>query len=193
MIFPRKIMSRKFIEDYFEEYKKIFLYKNIPNQLLELKGLLLKTKENKSKVIIAGNGGSSSIASHLSIDLTKQAKIRTINFNETNLITCFSNDFGYENWLSKSLEYYADQNDIIILISSSGKSQNILNAARFSLQKNLKLITFTGFDEQNPLKNLGAINFWVNSKSYNIVENTHQIWLTILCDMIIGKREYLAY
>ena len=192
MIFPRKIMSRKFIEDYFEEYKKIFLYKNIPNQLLELKELLLKTKENKSKVIIAGNGGSSSIASHLSIDLTKQAKIRTINFNESNLITCFSNDFGYENWLSKSLEYYADQNDVIILISSSGKSQNILNAARFSLQKNLKLITFTGFDEQNPLKNLGAINFWVNSKSYNIVENTHQIWLTILCDMIIGKREYLA-
>ena len=192
MIFPRKIMSRKFIEDYFEEYKKIFLYKNIPNQLLELKGLLLKTKENKSKVIIAGNGGSSSIASHLSIDLTKQAKIRTINFNETNLITCFSNDFGYENWLSKSLEYYADQNDVIILISSSGKSQNIINAARFSLQKNLKLITFTGFDEQNSLKNLGAINFWVNSKSYNIVENTHQIWLTILCDMIIGKREYLA-
>ena len=192
MIFPRKIMSRKFIEDYFEEYKKIFLYKNIPNQLLELKGLLLKTKENKSKVIIAGNGGSSSIASHLSIDLTKQAKIRTINFNETNLITCFSNDFGYENWLSKSFEYYADQNDVIILISSSGKSQNILNAARFSLQKNLKLITFTGFDEQNPLKNLGAINFWVNSKSYNIVENTHQIWLTILCDMIIGKREYPA-
>ena len=185
-------MSRKFIEDYFEEYKKIFLYKNIPNQLLELKELLLKTKENKSKVIIAGNGGSSSIASHLSIDLTKQAKIRTINFNETNLITCFSNDFGYENWLSKSLEYYADQNDVIILISSSGKSQNIINAARFSLQKNLKLITFTGFDEQNPLKNLGAINFWVNSKSYNIVENTHQIWLTILCDMIIGKREYLA-
>ena len=192
MIFPRKIMSRKFIEDYFEEYKKIFLYKNIPNQLLELKELLLKTKENKSKVIIAGNGGSSSIASHLSIDLTKQAKIRTINFNESNLITCFSNDFGYENWLSKSLEYYADQNDVIILISSSGKSQNILNAARFSLQKNLKLITFTGFDEQNPLKNLGAINFWVNSKSYNIVENTHQIWLTILCDMIIGKREYPA-
>ena len=192
MIFPRKIMSRKFIEDYFEEYKKIFLYKNIPNQLLELKELLLKTKENKSKVIIAGNGGSSSIASHLSIDLTKQAKIRTINFNESNLITCFSNDFGYENWLSKSLEYYADQNDVIILISSSGKSQNIINAARFSLQKNLKLITFTGFDEQNPLKNLGAINFWVNRKSYNIVENAHQIWLTILCDMIIGKREYLA-
>lgn len=185
-------MTKKFINNYFEEYKKVFLYKDVPKYIIELKNLLIKTRVNKAKVIIAGNGGSASIASHLSVDLTKQAKIRTINFNEANLITCFANDFGYENWLSKSLEYYSDKNDMIILISSSGKSKNILNAAKFAIKQKLKIVTFTGFERENPLKKLGTINFWVDSKSYNIIENTHQIWLTILCDLIIGKREYLA-
>tara|TARA_B100000287_G_C20399574_1_gene689052 strand:+ start:236 stop:790 length:555 start_codon:yes stop_codon:yes gene_type:complete len=184
-------MTRKFIKDYIVEYKNT-LDKDVSNEILKLQDLVNETKSLNSKVIIAGNGGSASIASHISIDLTKQAKIRTVNFNEANLITCFSNDFGYENWLVKSIEYYSDRNDLIILISSSGKSSNMVNAAKFIKMKKMKLITFTGFDIDNPLKKLGDLNFWVNSKSYNIIENTHQIWLTILCDSIVGKREYPA-
>ena len=122
MVFLRKNMTKKFINNYFEEYKKVFLYKDVPKYILELRNSLIKIRDKNAKVIIAGNGGSASIASHLSVDLTKQAKIRTINFNEANLITCFANDFGYENWLSKSLEYYADKDDLVILISSSGIS-----------------------------------------------------------------------
>ena len=82
--------------------------------------------------MIFGNGGSAAISSHVSIDLTKNAKIRTLNFNEADLITCFSNDFGYEKWVEKAVEYYHQKNDILILISSSGESRNMLNAANFA-------------------------------------------------------------
>lgn len=141
--------------------------------------------------MIFGNGGSASIASHFSIDLTKNGKIRCSNYNESNLITCFSNDFGYEKWVEKTIEYYGDKNDLVILISASGNSENMLNGAKIAKKKKfLKIVMFTGNNLNNKLKNLGDINFWVNSKSYNHIENTHQILLLSLVDLIIGKSEY---
>ena len=75
----------------------------------------------KIKNIVVGNGGSASIASHVSVDFVKAAKIRSINFNEANFLTCFSNDYGYENWVEEALKTYADKDDLLILISSSGR------------------------------------------------------------------------
>jgi len=142
--------------------------------------------------MIFGNGGSAAIASHVSVDLTKNANIRCTNYNEADLITCFANDYGYERWIEKAVDFYADQNDVLILISSSGKSKNMINACKSARNKKIsKIITFTGHDKNNPLSKLGDINFWINSKAYNFVENTHQIWLLAICDLIIGKREYL--
>ena len=71
--------------------------------------LLKDIKKSKKKVMIMGNGASASIANHFATDLTKIAGIKTINFNESNLITCLANDYGYENWLKKALEFYADK------------------------------------------------------------------------------------
>ena len=153
------------------------------------KSLISVNKKNK-KVIIFGNGGSASISSHISIDLTKNAKIRSINFNEANLLTCFSNDYGYHKVFSKSLEFYVDKGDVVIIISSSGKSKNVLEAAKMCKKKKILLYTFTGFSKSNPLKKMGNINLWVNSKAYNIIENIHQIWLLSIVDRIIGKTEY---
>ena len=65
------------------------------------------------------------MASHVAVDLAKQGKIKTINFNEPDLITCFANDYGYEKWISKAIDFYGEQGDLIILISSSGNSKNI--------------------------------------------------------------------
>ena len=142
--------------------------------------------------MIFGNGGSAAIASHVSVDLTKNAKIRSVNFNEADLITCFSNDYGYEKWIEKAIDFYADDKDILILISSSGKSPNMINACKAARNKKMsKIITFTGHDKDNPLSKLGDINFWIDSKAYNFVENIHQIWLLAITDLIIGKREYL--
>ena len=144
----------------------------------------LKKLGKKNKVIIAGNGGSASIAAHTAVDLTKISKIRSITFNEPNLITCFANDYGYENWLSKSIEEYMFEGDICILISSSGKSKNIINAAKACKKKNNFLITLSGFESTNPLRKLGDINLWVNSKTYNFIEMAHHIWLVSISDFI---------
>lgn len=147
-----------------------------------------------NKIIIAGNGGSSAIASHFSVDLTKNAGIRAINFNEADLITCFANDFGYEFWVLEAINAYVDDGDIVILISSSGKSMNIVNAANFCVEKKYQLITFSGMEMENPLikVNQGGINFWVNSKAYNHIENVHQIQLLSIVDRCIGRAVYSA-
>ena len=148
-------------------------------------------KKNKKKIMIFGNGGSAAIASHASVDLTKNANIRCVNYNESDLITCFSNDYGYDRWVEKAIDFYADEEDIVILISSSGKSKNMLNACKAAKNKKIqKIITLTGHEKNNPLSQLGDINLWIDSKAYNFVENTHQIWLLTVCDLIIGKREY---
>ena len=165
---------------------------NLPkNKLVSLKNKIQDIKKNRKKIIIIGNGGSSSIASHFSVDMTKNAKIRTVNFNESNLITCFSNDYGFEKCNTKALEYYADKGDLLIIISSSGNSKNLINAARFFKSKRLgKIVTLTGMSINNKLKKIGDINFWVNSNSYNVIESLHQIYLLILVDLLIGKSNY---
>lgn len=152
--------------------------------------MIIDVHNQEGKIIIAGNGGSAAVASHVSVDLTKAAKIRAVNFNEADLITCFANDYGYEKWLGKAIEFYADKNDLVILISSSGKSPNIVNAALKAKEMGLPVITLSGFDKNNPLNQLGDLNFWVNNRCYNIVEMTHHIWLVALIDYFISKVKY---
>lgn len=152
--------------------------------LREMVGMIQNASSKKNKVIIAGNGGSAAIASHVSVDLTKSAGIRCINFNESDLLTCLANDFGYENWVDRAIEMYSDVGDLVILISSSGRSPNIINAAKSCRSRGLGLITFSGFSADNELKGLGDINFWVNSDVYNIVETTHQTWLLAVVDFL---------
>ena len=182
-------MMTSFYKNFFEEININLINSNLKKLEKIFKTLSLVKKKNK-KVIIIGNGGSASIASHVSIDLTKNAKIRSINFNEANLLTCFSNDFGYEKVFSESLKFYADKGDVVIIISSSGCSKNLLMAAQIAKKRKLTLITLSGFLKSNPLKKMGNINLWVNSTAYNIVETVHQIWLLSVVDKIIGKMEY---
>ncbi len=116
--------------------------------------------------------------------MTKNGKIRSVNFNESDLLTCFANDYGYENWVKEALNFYLDNGDLVILISSSGNSKNMINAAKFLKNKKNKIITFTGFNGKNKLSSYGNLNFIVNSKSYNLIENTHQYWLLTLVDLV---------
>lgn len=185
-------MNNLWFEKYFNRYKKSIFDKSVIKNLLKLKSMLETIHSKEKKVMFMGNGASASIANHISVDLTKIAGIRAINFNEANLITCLSNDFGYENWMAKAIEMYQDQGDVVILISSSGKSPNVINAAKYARKLKLEVVTFSGFDFNNPLKENGDLNFWVDSKAYNIIENTHQIWLLAVCDSIVGNAEYSA-
>ncbi len=144
--------------------------------------LLGKIRCDAKKVLIVGNGGSAAMASHVTVDFLKVAQIRAVNFNDSDLITCFANDYGYENWVSNALENYGDRGDLLIAISSSGMSQNILNAVHKAREMGLKCITFSGFKPDNNLNGLGDINFWVPSSKYNVVEMVHHIWLLALVD-----------
>ena len=105
--------------------------------------------DSDGKVIVVGNGGSAAIASHLTVDLTKAAGIRAVNFNEPSLLTCFANDYGYEHWVEKALDFHADEGDLLILVSSSGESANIVNGARRAVTMGLSIVTLSGFANDN--------------------------------------------
>lgn len=182
----------EFINDYLGRYKTSLLDTDVSELIIQVKDILNEASKRGSKVIIAGNGGSAAMASHVSVDFTKQGGIKTINFNEPDLITCFANDYGYDQWVAKAIEFYGDSGDVVILISSSGSSENMVNAAIKAKSLDMMVITFTGFEEDNSLKESGDLSFWLDSRAYNIVENTHQIWLLMICDLIIGKAEYSA-
>jgi D-sedoheptulose 7-phosphate isomerase len=140
--------------------------------------------------MLAGNGASAGIASHYALDFTKQASVRSTAFNDASLVTAYGNDYGYENWVARAIEHHADGGDAAILISSSGRSENMVKAAEACSSRNVTVLTFTGFERDNPLRERGEINFWADSRAYNVVEAVHAAWLGILCDMLVGKREY---
>ena len=150
--------------------------------------LILKLKKN-NKIILAGNGASATISSHVSVDLTKSAGIRAINFNEAGLLTCFSNDYGYENWLARALEFHSIPGDILILISSSGSSKNIIKASKIVKKLGIRLITLSGFSKKNRLQNKGIVNFHVKSNNYNVIESTHLIILLQIVENLIKYKK----
>ncbi len=164
------------------------LLKNVDTNLINASvNLIANTKKNKNKIYIVGNGGSSSIASHVSVDFTKVAKINCSTFNNANLITCFANDYKYENWVVEAIKAYSSKKDLFILISSSGTSKNIVNAAQYCKKNNIDLITLSGFKKNNPLSQSGNINFHVESEDYNFIEMTHHIILLSIVDIFAKK------
>lgn len=182
----------KFINNYLEEFRKHLNQNNlVTSTIIKIKKSFLKIKKSNKKIIIIGNGGSAGIASHFSVDMTKNGKIRCMNFNESGLITCLSNDFSYEEMYAKGIDYYGDKGDLLVAISSSGTSPNIINACKQARKKGFsKIVTLSGFPKKTKLNKYGDINLVVNSQSYNFIENIHQIWILMLVDMVIGKTEY---
>tara|TARA_Y100001970_G_scaffold285051_1_gene403760 strand:+ start:9161 stop:9709 length:549 start_codon:yes stop_codon:yes gene_type:complete len=175
---------------YFKNYNKTIyeLLNNVDDKLISQSASLIKKSiKNSGRIYIVGNGGSSSIASHVSVDFAKVAKVPSSTFNNANLITCFANDYKYENWVVEALKAYTNRKDLIILISSSGTSKNIVNAAKFCKKNKIKLITFSGFSKKNPLSKLGNVNFHIDSNEYNYIEMSHHIILVSLVDIFVKK------
>jgi D-sedoheptulose 7-phosphate isomerase len=179
------------MSDFFNNYFNVIDEKS---KSIDYKELILaseladKTNKDGGKIIIVGNGGSAAIASHVSVDFTKAAGMRATCFNESSLITCFSNDYGYENWVARALEFYADKNDMVFLISSSGGSKNITNGARQAKEMGLPVVTLSGFSLENELRTLGNVNLWVDSTQYNVVEIVHQTWILSVVDYLISNK-----
>ncbi len=183
---------KEFLKSYLDDFSNLVKPdKDIVHKLVKVADLLKDVQAEGKKILIFGNGGSAAIASHFSVDLTKNAGLRCVNFNEADLITCFANDYGFERWVEKAVDFYGDESDLLIVISSSGSSKNMLNGVKAARNGNFKaVVTLSGFAEDNPLCQLGDINLWINNRAYNFVENIHQVWLLAIVDLIIGKREY---
>lgn len=139
-----------------------------------------------NKIIFIGNGGSAGIASHLAIDFSKNGGLRAMAFNDASALTCLGNDFGYDQIFAKQIEFHGRDGDLLIAISSSGRSPNILNAVRMGRSMNLKVVTFSGFTADNELRNAGDVNFFIDSKEYGFVEISHLALCHAILDIDMG-------
>lgn len=150
--------------------------KTLDDAITRLRHYIKQRTKKGSKVIFIGNGGSAAIASHMAVDWTKNGGIRAIALNDAPTLTCLANDFGYENVFAKQLEYYAAPGDVVIIVSSSGKSENIVRAAKacdLDALQGIKLVTLSGMNPANYLRRLGDINFYVPVADYGLVELSH--------------------
>lgn len=152
--------------------------------------MILDLNKMKHKLIFVGNGASASISSHQATDYWKNGGVRAVAFNDSSLLTCVSNDFGYQQVFEKPIEMFADSGDMLFAISSSGRSQNILNAVRSARRSGCQIVTLSGFKQNNPLFKAGDLNFYVPSEEYSHVEIVHHSICHYILDIIIEtKRE----
>jgi D-sedoheptulose 7-phosphate isomerase len=142
-----------------------------------------------NKLIFLGNGGSAAIASHMATDYTKNGNIRSVALNDSSMLTCLGNDLGFDQVFAKQVEMHSRAGDLMIAISSSGRSANILSAVRAALAAKCRIITLSGFTNDNPLRRLGNINFYIDSDRYGFVEIGHLAICHAILDFICGLRD----
>ncbi len=132
-----------------------------------------RTTGKGGKIIFAGNGGSAGIASHMAADYSKNGGLRAWAMNDGSMLTCLANDLGYEHVFAKQIEFHGRPGDLLVAISSSGQSPNILNAVKAARTLDCTVLTLSGFSADNPLRRLGDMNLYLSSGIYGYVEIGH--------------------
>jgi D-sedoheptulose 7-phosphate isomerase len=178
-------------EDFFYALNKVDVsgLESYGDDIARLSAVFFEIKRGKCKVYFVGNGGSAGIAIHMTADYLKNGGMRTHSMHDAATLTCLGNDFGYEYVFSKQLEVVADKGDLLVAISSSGNSQNIVNAVVTAKEKDCKVVTFTGFHSNNKLRQMGDYNVYVPSMSYGIVESIHNMILQQIVDELVEKKD----
>jgi len=179
-----------FLNSYFAEYQSLAFEESVYPLIEQFAELAVRTRDSGNKMVFGGNGASASVSEHGAVDFTKQGKVRGMTFHDPNLMTCFANDFGYDHWLAKAIEHHGDDGDVVVLVSVSGESPSVVNAAHYAKERGMPVVAFTGRRPDNPLATSADISFHVDSDAYNVVENIHGIWLTATIDYVIGKAVY---
>lgn len=178
------------LKNYLKSYSALIEEGCVADQLIDLAKVLISQKESGKRLLLFGNGASASIASHAALDFTKQAKLEAHCFHDPALITAFSNDFGYDQAFTELFKHYGHSDDIVIVISVSGESANVVELARFCKSVSIPVVAFTGRARTNRLATLADYSFWVDSFAYNKVENVHSIWICSIIDYLIGTDVY---
>jgi len=162
---------------------------DIDRAVEEMTDLMIeRARKGPNKIMFVGNGGSAGIASHQVFDYWKNGKLRSICWNDGATLTGSANDFGYANVFSRPISVFAQPGDILIAISSSGQSTNIVNAAIAARKAKCTVVTMTGFSETNALRRLGDWNFYVPSSAYGYVEVAHLAISHSFLDHILSKK-----
>ena len=178
------------LNNFIKKYKTNFvsvLKKIEKKDISNLYNQILKVKKTKSKIMIFGNGAGASIASHFANDLTNTSGIRAMSYDNTAQITCFSNDYLFQNWIKKTIDSYVNKGDLVILLSASGNSQNMINAAKFCTREKINFFSITGFKKNNKLNLKSKNKIWINSLSYNFVEMSQLFVLLSIVDFLNKK------
>ncbi len=143
----------------------------------------------KGKVILIGNGGSAALVAHMHNDLMKCDGIRAMLCTDVSLLTAYTNDDGYDTAYAQQIRTWGDAGDVLIAVSSSGRSENILNGVAAARARSMQVITLSGFDAENPLRRLGDINFYLASHQYGYVEMGHGVICHYLTDSLKQHRQ----
>jgi len=151
-------------------------------------GMLGNLKDRGGNLFLVGNGGSAGVVSHILTDFINVNKLNARTLHESSLLSCMSNDYGYENSFSEPLSTLAREKDLLIAVSSSGRSPNIHNAVKSIKKAGGEAITLSGFGEDNPLRSMGDLNIWLDSTSYGLVEIGHLFYLHYLSGHLKLKR-----
>ena len=146
-----------------------------------------RCKKRQAQLFFIGNGGSSAIASHMTADFMKNGGMKTYSLYDNAVTTCMGNDYGYEHIFSKPMEFLIREGDLVVVISSSGNSLNVINAIEIAKKNKAAVMTFTGFDSDNKAKQMGDINVYVPCKKYGIVESIHNLILQQIVDLIMER------
>ena len=139
-----------------------------------------------NKLMFIGNGGSAGICSHMAADYSKNGGLRATAFNDASFLTCLSNDLGYDHVFAKQIELHARAGDLLVAISSSGRSTNILNGVLAARAVGCGVVTLSGFTPDNPLRGVGDMNFYVESGEYGFVEMSHLGLCHCILDISMG-------
>ena len=133
-----------------------------------------------NRIIILGNGGSNSVASHISQDYMKFCEKKVSILSDPSMLTMLTNDFGYDNAYKKFLEYYVEDDTLVIIMSSGGESKNMLKCVDWCEDNKVSYGVLTGFNPDNTIRGeaTNALwNYYIDSNSYGVVECVHQIFL----------------
>jgi len=152
--------------------------------ILDLVASLVDLRHRGGRLYLVGNGGSAAVAGHAANDFLNVAKLRASTLHEPSLLSCMSNDYGWEAAFARILSTLAAPGDMLIAISSSGQSANIRNAAAEMRKCGARVVTLSGFRQNNPLRSIGQVNFWLNSSDYGMVEIGHQFVLHNVADRL---------
>lgn len=146
--------------------------------------LTMEAGKKHDNIFLIGNGASASMASHIAADLCKNAHLSTEVFSDSSLLTAVANDVGTDHLFAVPLQRRGKKDDILVAISSSGQSKNILEAVKPARKIGMKIVTFSAMKPDNPLRKLGDLNFYVKAETFGLAESAHAVLLHYWVDMV---------